>query len=320
MRTILTALAFTVLLVGTASAERVRIATWNIEHLRAENGTGSVAREDIDYEALSALATELDADVIALQEVDGPEAAARVFDPSVYAFFFSDRRHPQRTGFAVRRGITVTSDLDYVALELDGSVRRGTDITIEVGGQALRLLSVHLKSSCFQGDLDRNRHCRTLRQQVPVVETWIDQRTTETVPFVVLGDFNWRFDSDGDVIMPDWNDGDPVGLVLSRVTQGLRSGCLGGRYPDYIDHIILDEQAAAWLVPDSFHQVDITEADEDRFKLSDHCPIAVDLEIGSSSEDPAARARDLFEEIRRLVRETNEKMTELEGLIPLLQR
>ncbi len=320
MRIVMMVLALTTLAFTSANAERIRIATWNIEHLRAENGSGSVPREDADYQALAALASELDADVIALQEVDGPEAAARVFDPTQYEFFFSDRPHVQRTGFAVRRGIPVTSDLDYVALELDGSVRRGTDITIEVAGNALRLMSVHLKSSCFHGDLDRNHDCRKLKQQIPVVETWIDERTAEEVPFVLLGDFNWRFDTDGDVIMPDWNDSGPEGLMLSRMTQGRRSGCLGGRYPDYIDHIILDEQAAVWLVPDSFLQVDITEADEDRFKLSDHCPIAVDLEITASNEDPALRVRTLFDEIRELVKQTNNKMDELEKLIPLLPR
>ena len=36
------------------------------------------------YEIVAEYAEQLDADIIALQEVDGAEAAARVFDPDVY--------------------------------------------------------------------------------------------------------------------------------------------------------------------------------------------------------------------------------------------
>jgi hypothetical protein len=43
----------------------------------------------------------LDADVIALQEVDGPEAARLIFDPAEYEFHFSSQNNPQRTGFAI---------------------------------------------------------------------------------------------------------------------------------------------------------------------------------------------------------------------------
>lgn len=71
-----------------ALAETIKFTTWNIEHLRAENNTGNVRRDDDDFAALARYAANLDADVIALQEVDGPEAAARVFDPNEYDFFF----------------------------------------------------------------------------------------------------------------------------------------------------------------------------------------------------------------------------------------
>ena len=234
---------------------------------------GAVKRIDADYEALAVLAQELNADIVALQEVDGPPAAARVFDPQKYNFFFSDRNDVQRTGFAVRKGIEVVADEDFTVLALDGSVRRGTDITVKVGGQHLRLLSVHLKSRCFEKPLDTdNRHCRKLAAQLPILEDWIDRRTAEEVPFVVLGDFNRRFDAAGDTFFPEIDDGAPPPLDLVRAIEGEESRCLGGRFPRYIDHIVLDEQVAPMLVQGSFEQIQITEADEQRFALSDHCP------------------------------------------------
>jgi endonuclease/exonuclease/phosphatase family metal-dependent hydrolase len=303
-------------------AEVIKVATWNIEHLRAENNIGAVKRTDADYEALAVLAEELDADIVALQEVDGPEAAARVFDPTEYNFFFSDRNDVQRTGFAVRRTIEVVADEDFVELSLDGSVRRGTDITVKIGDQHLRLLSLHLKSRCFHDPLDTdNRHCRKLAAQLPVLESWIDARTQENVPFIVLGDFNRRFDAAGDEFFPEIDDGAPAPLDLVRAVEGQESDCLGGRFPIYIDHIVLDEQAAVFMVDGSFEQIQITEADEEIFALSDHCPIAVQLSLRATTDStPAETAERLFKEIRALVKETNEKVEQLHALIPELKQ
>ena len=174
----------------SAPAETVRIATWNIEHLRAQNQVGAVKRDDQDFAKLASLAQSLDADIIALQEVDGEAAARRVFDDGVYNFHFSDRNDRQRTGFAVRKTINVTSDLDYTDLSIGDSVRRGTDITVEIDGQALRLLSVHLKSGCFDRPLTTNSNaCNKLEQQLPILERWIDERTIDGIPFIVFRGF-----------------------------------------------------------------------------------------------------------------------------------
>ena len=126
MRLLATA-TIAILLSASAAAKTILVATWNIEHLRAESGIGSFPRTDRDYQALADIVAELNADIIALQEVDGPEAAARVFDPSEYDFFFSDRNHVMRTGFAVRHSIPVIAHDDSVELSLGGSPRRGSD-------------------------------------------------------------------------------------------------------------------------------------------------------------------------------------------------
>ena len=213
--------ALLLLLSSFAAGESIRIATWNIEHLRAENGIGHVPRTNADYRALRKFAEDLDADIVALQEVDGARAAARVFDASEYNFFFSKRDNVQRTGFAVRKNIHVVSAQDFIELALNGSVRRGVDIIVDISGNRLRLLSVHLKSRCFSKPLGTDdRHCRILKQQASILEDWIDSRTREKVPFIVLGDFNRQFDASRDDFYPDIDDGDPPPLDLFRVTEG----------------------------------------------------------------------------------------------------
>src|SRR5262245_30109618 len=56
-------------------AARIRIATWNIAWLARRSGDGPVPRRAADYRRLATVAARLDADVVALQEIDGVEAA-----------------------------------------------------------------------------------------------------------------------------------------------------------------------------------------------------------------------------------------------------
>ncbi|MFC7734939.1 hypothetical protein ACFQX4_03630 [Roseomonas sp. GCM10028921] len=58
--------------------------------------------------------------MIALQEVDGPEATALVLDPADWPFFFPEERDVQRAGIAVRRSIPARQHLDLAALDLHG--------------------------------------------------------------------------------------------------------------------------------------------------------------------------------------------------------
>jgi endonuclease/exonuclease/phosphatase family metal-dependent hydrolase len=233
-----------------------------------------------ELSAMADLVDILDADVIAVQEVDGTEAARQIFDPDEYEFHFSSRDDQQRTGFAIRRGLAFTPNSDFEEMDV-GGVRYGTDLTVMLDDQPLRLLSVHLKSFCHQDDLGNvspsdNTDCGKLKRQIPILEGWIEARAQEGVPLVVLGDFNRRFNIAGDDMWADLDDGDPD---LTNHTEGLTSACLDFRFPDYIDHIVTDTRATALVRPGSFEQVLFTTVDPGGdADLSDHCPIAVVFE------------------------------------------
>ena len=218
--------------------------------------------------------------MIALQEVENEAAVERVFDPSKYQIFVETRNGTQRTGFAVRRGIAVTRNPDFDALNVTGGLRHGVDITINVGRTEIRLLSIHLKSGCFDHLLSHGSDaCQKLRQQVPVIEQWIDARAREQVPFILLGDWNRRFDAPGDEFWPEIDDGKPLNADLARVTQGESQLCWDREYDLFIDHIVLDRSAARWIMPYSFEQLVYQEDDTLKDQLSDHCAIAMTLEV-----------------------------------------
>ena len=282
-----------------APAEWIRIASWNLNLLHWRTGgalwRGAVARSDEDYETLARYARNLNADIIAFQEVNGPRAAARVFPARDYSLHLSGRYDSRYddiyNGFAVRkRRFDRVVKRDHQALGLgSGSryeLRWGVDLTVRRDGRSLRLLNVHLKSRCFSKSLEnpRDRHCRKLARQLEPLESWIDARWRDGTPFVVLGDFNRAMDRHGprDHLWGAIDDGDPPGLKLHRLPVGREPACWRGtsrhhRHP--IDFFVFGARAWRRVDAASFRQLVWTTADADprRGLPSDHCPIAVDL-------------------------------------------
>jgi len=276
-----------VALTTPAGAAELKLATWNMAWLTLRP-TGDpdlprslTVRNPGDMDLLARYATRLDADVVALQEVDGPEAAAKVFDPGRYAFFFPAEQDIQRTGFAVRRALRVVQNPDLDALDLRPrarfSLRRGTDITIESGAARLRLLSVHLDAGCRDAPLATpGRDCESLARQAAILGGWVAERQREGIAFAILGDFNRAMAGPEDDVFRAIATAGP----LRRPTEGVSDPCwAGGRGPRrFIDHILLGGPAPAWLVPDSLRVLVYAERDPAwRERLSDHCPLSLRL-------------------------------------------
>jgi len=290
----------------------LKIATWNLENLREETNK--------DFRFLQNYAEKLDADVIALQEVDGEAAAKKILSDEDYNFFFSRRNNPQRTGFAVRKGISVIQNPDYEELDV-GGVRYGTDITVKMADRAIEMLSVHLKSGCFEKSLTGDNirgGCIKLQQQVPVLENWIDAEARAKNPFVVLGDFNRRFNQINDDFWQEIDDGVPTNADLIKVTEGKTSTCFNGQYPQYIDHIVLDKQTSQWLNQSSFEELNYNQPFSRQDRLSDHCAIAVSLEIPTPESSPKPSPveptkKDLLKRVRNAIKQLQEIESILEN-------
>jgi len=290
MRALLLLLA-ALLLARPATAEELKLATWNIAWLTLrppgdpEVPRGQVPRTRADLAGLAAYARRLDADIVALQEVDGPEAAAAVFDPATYAFFFAREDDVQRTGFAIRRTLRATQNEDLAALDTRPrarfSLRRGADVTVQsAGGQRLRLLGVHLNAGCRAGPPERgDRECATLQRQAEIIAGWVAARRREGTAFAILGDFNRQLSGPGDAILDTLSG---PAAPLARATEGQSNPCWagprGGR--PFIDHILLGGGAEAWFERGSLRVLVYAERDPAfRERLSDHCPVSIRLRL-----------------------------------------
>ncbi len=273
-------LLLALLLAAAPAAAEVKVATWNLEWLTLRPAGDPALPPDVapkgpdDLARLRRYAKYLDADVIAFQEVDGPQAAAKVFPPSRYQIVITDDDVVQRVGFAIRRGLQFERNPDLVALDPHPTARHrlrsGADITLVTPGGRLRLLNVHLKTGCNHARLtSESRDCETLRLQVAPLQGWIAQRRREGVPFVLLGDFNRRMDGRDDMIAA-LNDAAP----LTRATEGQATPCWGGN--SFIDHILAGGAARAWMQPSSTRVLVYRETDPAAWgHLSDHCPVSV---------------------------------------------
>lgn len=295
-RTFLIAL---VVIAAHAGADQLSIATWNVEHLNESNNAGCIPRVDDDYDYIAQRIADLDADVVAIQEVESAFAAKRVFPTSVWDVHMSDRpnergddggsicwgtedkrlRH-QATGFAVKKGLSVQTNDSFEALAPQGSEQRwGADITVTHDDTAIRLLSVHLASGCWgppqdSSSQDRTRRiCETLRYQIDRLVEWVAERNAANEAFVILGDFNRRL-----ALENDWAAAKLVSdqLQTTLITGEIRKKknedeWCDARYANLIDHIIVSNSIADKVDPES-----VIEHERGR-ESPDHCIISANL-------------------------------------------
>jgi endonuclease/exonuclease/phosphatase family metal-dependent hydrolase len=168
---------------------------------------------------------------------------------------------------------------DFQALNIrgDGSLRYGTRIDLTHNGQTIQLMSVHLKSGCFE-NASTSSACETLLAQVPVLEGWIDTAAEGSRPFIVLGDFNRRLTQVGDRVWAEIDDGEPANVDLTALGQDMPVSCRDNKFTEFIDQIVVDRRVLPWVDRSSFRHVTYRQADKAVWdQLSDHCPVLVEL-------------------------------------------
>jgi endonuclease/exonuclease/phosphatase family metal-dependent hydrolase len=218
------------------SAE-LKIATWNLDWLTTRAAgdylpPDVIPRSDEDFARLAAYAQQLNADVVAIEEVDGTGAAAKVFPHDRYSVHMTRDHVVQRVGIAVRRGLHYDINPDVTELA-ENHLRSAADITLHLGSVSLRILAVHLKKGCRDQPLPRAKSpaCVELEDQIAPLVNWITERKNESVPFIILGDFN-RWMDGPDAFLANLRKAAP----LVRATEGRSSPCWGSE--NFIDHIL----------------------------------------------------------------------------------
>jgi hypothetical protein len=117
----------------------------------------------------------------------------------------------QRLAIAWKRGLGSSSDcmvrsaVSLPQVDPTDRVRPGLSAILLIDGKALRILTVHLKSSCGSPLEDRGKldgdapACQILHRQFAPLEAWLEARA-DGAPIVVLGDFNRNLSHEKNII------------------------------------------------------------------------------------------------------------------------
>ncbi|MDR2214644.1 MAG: endonuclease/exonuclease/phosphatase family protein [Nevskiaceae bacterium] len=278
----------------------LRLASWNLEWLvSARTARDSLndcddgkpaalpcdvaraqRRDNGDRAALRAQARRLNADVIAFQEVEDAATAAALFRG--YDICITAAPGVQQPGFAVRAELPHRCESPLPL----GTVQRARPAAVMTlfpgGSNEVTLLAVHLKSGCStqalpDEDEGGGSACGILSGQVQALAAWVDAHWRTGERFILMGDFNRAGPDEAD---PFWQRLDPLG-ALHNASEGSAFGnCfIGQPFHQYIDHILIDGILARRVRPGSFVKHSYANAQAERYRLSDHCPISVEMAV-----------------------------------------
>lgn len=202
--------------------------------------------------------------------------------------------------------------IKHVALNREGDeqiirpTRAAIEIEFEHDGQKSVLLNLHLKSFCHNFPLkeveDQNfftEHpfgsrfdCRTLKAQLSILENWIEVKHMLGYRVILAGDFNRqlnmiynnpkRFED----FWGELNDGSPNNLKLVKGPVGKDVQCWpnhNNHSDEHIDFLIADSLLIDAHPSTVFRKIglgfdnDIEYADVNKQRLSDHCPVVMQL-------------------------------------------
>ena len=166
--------------------------------------------------------SQIQPDIIAFQEVSGVAAVREALGEWADQYqicSFDGRFKLQRLAFAWKKtfgpSVQACATVDAIALagaSKTAQLRPGYTVTLRINQKTVRLLNLHLKSSCVspadlkvddspsgkatkksrKGTLDdpSSEHCRALQQQIGPLEASIETLSKGVDYFIVLGDFN----------------------------------------------------------------------------------------------------------------------------------
>jgi endonuclease/exonuclease/phosphatase family metal-dependent hydrolase len=275
-------------LASPGTADTLTVSTWNLQHISGLDRAGCRGRTQAEYDEIRRIINLVDADIWLFQEIDSKGALARIMDPSAWTFFTekrsgepvgtcagsSARPTMQRTAIAVKKDLVIGQQTDLAFLDIhgNGSLRYGLSVTIAMGARAIEVINVHLKGGCASGTASDS--CPVLFEQIPFLASYLSESDSNGIPLILGGDFNRHLSHPGDEAFATLSYNKRTGMAIS---SGLgRSRCsLKGEEP--IDYIL-----TSGTLRDAFS---VDDAFEYQFTgpftswPSDHCPQVVRFEV-----------------------------------------
>ncbi len=168
----------------------LQVGTFNIDWLTADLPGEYTPRNEADLAMISSLIQSMDVDVLALQEIDGPEALTALALPPEWAFAVGTTGWSQNVALLYRQDRVTVSDVREVALPVNDFPSKDplvADVVVRDGDLAFTLVALHLNPYVDWSE------ARFRAEQVRDVVAWLTGDGTSEppgLPVVVAGDLN----------------------------------------------------------------------------------------------------------------------------------
>jgi len=262
------------------------VATFNLEWL-GDGINDRKERTEQDLQRMAEVITELNADLIGIQEVENPQALRRLlrYLPG-YEGAVGALGRQQNVGLLYRRTVQVQLLGEYTPLIVEpGRTRPGFVAYCRAGNFDFYVMVVHLKSSSrYDSTEELQQRARELRQrQAEQLARWVDSllHAGPEQDVLLIGDFN---DTPKRKRYPTLQ-----ALVehpsLHFLTADLRSCRYERAYT--IDHIVVTTSAlqryksGSAFVANFYARFPFTVAEQ----ISDHCPVVAQFDVSAPDND-----------------------------------
>lgn len=277
MRTLLLVITSLILLTSCGSNNEITIGTFNIAWL-GDGLDDKEPRTKDDIRNINQVITAIDADILALQEIENSKAIQNIVDTTKYNIFISSYPKEQKTALIISKKIQVLNTYQLDAISLGNEdLRPGLVAYCKHNGYDFFVGSFHFKSTSRYDDtpFKKSRSFDIRKEQslilVDEIKKLILDKKDEDV--ILLGDFNDN---------PSKNNSNITALENDEF-DFLTSDMMSCKYSIWksIDHIIVSKPIKNKVVASTLAMIDInTMFDENEAKkVSDHCPIIVKIDF-----------------------------------------
>ncbi len=163
----------------TAQTEMISVMTWNMAWLSMKSDKAQSKRSYSDYREMQGITDTISPDFMAFQEVDSEQALLKIVPRQDYRILMSDRvlklknnkLSQQFTGWAIKKSWHIIDHPDYSLISTNlikkSRLRYGTHVEVFKNNvKPIHLLSIHLKSGCFNRAKLKRKSCKILNEQI----------------------------------------------------------------------------------------------------------------------------------------------------------
>lgn len=211
-------------LTTTSHAADLTVVSWNIANLAAPGqALRGYDRTDNEYDELKKQIEEMNADVVAFQEIGSIKGLEAIL-PKAYTYQFESRCYVNKhqckddaddiyTAIAIKSDISHSFfQINQLAIEHQNEcgdtprkVRGAVGVDVTINGTRYLIPSLHVKATCKDNSVEDGTadDCATQREQISRLRKWMDSQPEDTA-IILAGDFNRKLLEPSDKIRKEF--------------------------------------------------------------------------------------------------------------------